>query len=91
MARKPQKLPDYFTPGEVSALVPAAPSYQGTAMRIMLRTGLRVSECLFLRPANPRLSQDPPILSLRPDIPSNKSRRGREAPVLVAWWSYWRT
>ena len=49
MARKPRKLPDYFTLDEASALVAAAPSYQGRmAMRITLRTGLRVSECLFL-------------------------------------------
>ena len=47
MARKPKALPDYFTTGEAEALVAAAPSYQvGMAMRVMLRTGLRVSECL---------------------------------------------
>ena len=28
MARKPQRLPDYFTPEEASALVAAAPNYQ---------------------------------------------------------------
>ena len=50
-------------------------------MRIMLRTGLRVSECLSLRSEDLRLSQDPPILSLRPDVPGNKAKRGREAPV----------
>ena len=82
MARKPQKLPDYFTPNEASALVAAATSYQvRMAMRIMLRTGLRVSECLSLRPADLRLNQDPPILSLRPDVPGNKAKRGREVPV----------
>ena len=44
MARKPEKLPDYFTPEEASALVSAAPSYEvRMAMRIMLQTGLRVS------------------------------------------------
>ena len=57
MARKPKKLPDYFTPDEASALVAAAPSYRvRMAMRIMLRTGLRVSECLSLRPAALRLN-----------------------------------
>ena len=62
MVRKPQKLPDYFTPGEASALVAAAPSYQGRmAMRIMLWTGLRMSECPSLRRADLRLTQDPPI------------------------------
>ena len=40
-----------------------------------------MSECLFLRPADLRLNRDPPILSLRPDVPGNKAKRGREAPV----------
>ena len=62
MALKPKKLPDYFTPDEASALVAAAPSYQvRMAMRIMLRTGLWVSECPSLRPADLRLTQDSPI------------------------------
>ena len=61
MARKPKKLPDYFTYEEASALVAPAPSYPvSVAMRIMLRIGLRLSERLSLR-----LDQDPPILSLR--------------------------
>ena len=82
MARRPTKLPDYFTPEEASALVAAVPSYQvRMALRIMLRTGLRVSECLSLRPTDLRLNQDPPILSLRPDVPGNKAKRGREVPV----------
>ncbi len=38
------------------------------AMRIMLRMGLRVSECLSLCPADLRFSPDPPIISLRPDV-----------------------
>ena len=60
----------------------AASGYQvRMAMRIMLRTGLRVSECLSLRPADLRLTQNPPILSLRPDVPGNKAKRGREVPV----------
>ena len=38
---------DYFTPEETSALVAATPIYPvRMAMRIMLRTWLRVSECL---------------------------------------------
>ncbi len=32
-------------------------------------------------PRNLRLTQDPPILSLRPDVPGNKARQSREAPV----------
>ena len=51
------------------------------AMRIMLRTGLRVSECLSLCPADLRLSHDPPIISLRPDVEGNKAEKGREVPV----------
>ena len=51
MARRLQKLPDYFTEEEaVAKLVDAAPSYPTRmAFRIMLRTGLRVSEALALR------------------------------------------
>ena len=82
MARKPVKLPDYFTPEEASALVDAAPSYPvKMAMRVMLRTGLRVGECLSLRPADLRLNQDPPIISLRPEVTGNKAKRGREVPI----------
>ena len=47
----------------------------------MLRTGLRVSECLSLRPADLRLNQDPPIISLRPEVTGNKAKRGREVPI----------
>ena len=44
----------------------AAPSFQvKMAMRVMLRTGLRVSECL----------------SLRPEVTGNKSKKGREVPI----------
>ena len=80
--RKPKALPDYFTAEEAEALVAAAPSYPvRMAMRIMLRTGLRVSECLSLCPADLRLSQDPPIISLRPEVTGNKSKKGREIPI----------
>lgn len=82
MARKPVKLPDYFTPEEAAALVEAAPSYPvKMAMRVMLRTGLRVGGCLSLRPANLRLNQTPPIISLRPEATGNKAKRGREIPI----------
>ena len=40
-----------------------------------------MSECLSLQPADLRLNQDPPILSLRPDVPGTKAKRGREVPV----------
>ena len=82
MARKPKKLPDYFTTDEARALVTAAPSYPTRmAMRIMLRAGLRVSECLSLCAADLRLSQDPPIIFLRPEVTENKSKKGREVPI----------
>ena len=61
-----------------------APSYQvRMAMRVMLRTGLRVGECLSLRPADLRLKQapPPPIISLRPEVTGNKSKKGREVPI----------
>lgn len=58
MPRRPRKLPDYFTPEEAAALAVAAPSYSTRmAFRIMLRTGLRVSEALSLRRSDLRLSQ----------------------------------
>ena len=44
-------------------------------MRIMLRTWLRVSECVSLCPA------DPPIISLRPEVTGNKVKRGREVHI----------
>ena len=82
MPRKPTKLPDYFTAEDAQALVAAAPSYQvRMAMRVMLRTGLRVGECLSLRPADLRLSQAPPIISLRPEVTGNKAKKGREIPI----------
>ena len=82
MARKPKKLPDYFTPDEAKALVAAAPSYQvRMAIRVMLRTGLRVGECLSLRAADLRFNQSPAIISLRPEVTGNKSKKGREIPI----------
>ena len=77
----------------------AAPSYQvWMAMRIMLRTGLRVFECLSIRPADlrlnqdpPILNQDPPILSLRPDVPGNKAERSRKVPAPADMVEHWRT
>ena len=94
MARKPKALPDYFTAEDAQALVAAAPSYPTRmSMRIMLRTGLRVSECLSLCAADLRLSQDPPIISLLPEVTGNKSKRSREVPIpddLVGVWGTWR-
>ncbi len=60
MPRKVQQIPDYFTPEEAAALVQAAPSYPTRmAFRLMLKTGLRVSEALALRRVDLRLDQDP--------------------------------
>ena len=82
MARRLQRIPDYFSEKEAVALVDAAPSYQTRmAFRIMLRTGLRVSEALALRRVDLRLDQDPPIIIIRADSPGNKARKGREVPV----------
>ena len=79
MARKPKALPHCSTPEEARALVAAAPSYQARmAMRVMLRTGPRVGECLSLRAADIRFNQDPPIISLRPEVTGNKAKLGRE-------------
>ena len=86
MARRLRKLPDYFTEEEAVALVDAAPSYPTRmAFRIMLRTGLRVSEALALRRMDLRLDQDPPIIVVRADSPGNKARKGREVPVRPTW------
>ena len=82
MVRRPQKLPDYFTAEKAEALVAAAPSYTiRMAFRIMLRTGLRVSEALSLRRSDLQLNQDPPVISIRPEVPRNKARKGREVPI----------
>ena len=79
MARRPQKLPDYFTSEEAEAIVAAALSFSTSMVfRIMLRTGLRVSEALSLHRNDLRLNQDPPVISVRPDVPGNK---GREVPI----------
>ena len=43
-------------------------------------TGLRVSEALSLRRSDLRLNQDPPVISIRPEVPGSK---GREAPIPV--------
>ena len=82
MARSPRRIPDYFTEEEAGALVDAAPSYPTRmAFRIMLKTGLRVSEALALRRVDLRLDQHPPIIVVAADSPGNKGRRGREVPV----------
>ena len=73
-ARKPEKLPDYFTSEEASALVTAAPSYQvRTAMRIMIHARLRVSECLFLRPMDIWLDRAPSSTCRRAELQGHKA------------------
>ena len=82
MPRSLKKIPDYFTEEEAVALVEAAPSYLARmAFRIMLKTGLRVSEALALRRVDLRLDQEPPIIVVQADSPGNKARKGREVPV----------
>ena len=82
MPRSLRRIPDYFTEEEAGVLVDAAPSYPARmAFRIMLKTGLRVSEALALRRVDLRLDQDPPIIVVAADSPGNKGRRGREVPV----------
>ena len=82
MPRSLRRIPDYFTEEEAGALVNAAPSYPARmAFRIMLKTGLRVSEALALRRVDLRLDQHPPIIVVRADSPGNKARKGREVPV----------
>ena len=82
MPRSLKKIPDYFTEEEAVALVEAAPSYPARmAFRIMLKTGLRVSEVLSLRRVDLCLDQDPPIIVIQADSPGNKARKGREVPV----------
>ena len=82
MPRKVQQIPDYFTPEEAAALVEGVTSYPTRmALRLMLKTGLRVSEALSLRRVDLRLEQDPPIIAVRADSPGNKARKGREVPV----------
>ena len=82
MPRKRTQLPDYFTEEEAAALLNGAPSYPARmAFRIMLKTGLRVSEALALRHVDLRLDEYPPIIVVRADSPGNKGRKGREVPV----------
>ena len=82
MPRSFKRIPDYFTEEEAAALVDGAPSYPTRmAFRIMLKTGLRVSEALALRRVDLRLDQDPPIIVVAADSPGNKARKGREVPV----------
>ena len=82
MPRSLKKIPDYFTEEEADALLDAAPSYPTRmAFRIMLKTGLRISEALALRRVDLRLDQDPPIIVVRANSPGNKARKGREVPV----------
>ena len=78
MARKPTILPNSFTPEEAQALIAAVRSCQvQMALRMMLRTGWRVGESLFLRVADTRFSQDPPIISLRREVTGNLAKSGR--------------
>ena len=92
MARKPQKLPGYFTAEEASALVAAAPGCEvWMVMRIMLRTGLRVSGRLSLWPAGLRLNQEPPSSTCGRTCWATSPSGGREcrAPFHFPDWVKW--
>ena len=79
LARRPQRLPDYFTSEEADALAAVAPGFPiRMAFRIRFGIGLRVSETLSLRRSDLRLNQDPPVISVRPEAPGN---RGRQVPI----------
>ena len=81
MPRSLKKLPDYFTEEEAGALVNAAPSYPARmAFRIMLRTGLRVSEALALRRVDLRLDQEPPIIVVAGRLPGQQGPQGPGGP-----------
>ena len=82
MPRSLKRIPDYFTEEEADALMDAAPSYPTRmAFRLMLKTGLRVSEALALRRVDLRLDQEPPIIVVQANSPGNKGRKSREVPV----------
>ena len=81
MPRSLKKIPDYFTEEEAAALVNAAPSYPARmAFRIMLRTGLRVSEALALRRVDLRLDQHPPIIVVRGRLAGQQGPQGPGGP-----------
>ena len=91
MPRSLRRIPDYFTEEEAGALVNAAPSYPARmAFRIMLKTGLRVSEALALRRVDLRLDQHPPIIVVAADSPGNKGRKGRKAVTSSRASGTWR-
>ena len=66
MPRKVQQISDYFTPEGAAALLEGAPRYPTRmAFRIMLKTGLRVSETLAFQRVNLRLGRAPPVIGVR--------------------------
>ena len=81
MPRSLQRIPDYFTEEKPLALVDAAPSYPTRmAFRIMLKTGLRVSEALALRRVDLRLDQDPPIIVVAGRLAGQQGSQGPRGP-----------
>ena len=88
MPRSLKKIPDYFTEEEAAALVDAAPSYPARmAFRIMLKTGLRVSEALALRRVDLRLDQHPPIIVVRGRLAGQQGRAGAGRSRCRLTWS----
>ena len=81
MPRSLQRIPDYFTEEEAGALVNAAPSYPARmAFRIMLRTGLRVSEALALRRVDLRLGPAPADHRRRGGLAGQQGPQGPGGP-----------
>ena len=61
----------------------AVPSYP---TRMAFRIMLRISEALSLRRTDLRLTQDPPVISVRPEAPGNKARKGvRSRSPRISW------
>ena len=69
----------------------AAPSYPTCmSFRIMVRTGSRVPEDLSLRRSDLRLGLKPPVISIRPEAPGSKARKGRERAMAALQPPRWR-
>ena len=82
MPRSLRRIPDYFTEEEAGALVNAAPSYPARmAFRIMLKTGLRVSEALRCGVWTCAWTRTRRSSWCGPTRRATRAARGREVPV----------
>ena len=89
MPRSLQRIPDYFTEEEAGRPGRRRAQLPGTRMafRIMLRTGLRVSEALALRRVDLRLDQHPPIIVVRGRLAGQQGPQGPGGPRCRLTWS----